>query len=295
MTYRSHNDKLFALQQNNFKNVYIEIELGDINDDNPFWKEDIDICAIQIKNLNYKLNSLLKVQTNAMKDLVFNLDETETDLQQDTKSIVLQIDSQIRECSSLLKKMNSDEYFKKIKNKSYIKIVNNISRHYVEELNNITIEFRTIQKRYEKNMGHLNKINSRYITHSDNDNHSDSDNPFSYSNPQFTQEQINRIEEEERMMEERNKDILKIENNVKELAVLMNDLMTLVVDQSVMIDRIDNYVEETVVNIEQGLTELKKADKQQEIGSNAGKCICFLVTLIFIMLLIITIKEQNDR
>ncbi|ORZ35197.1 t-SNARE [Catenaria anguillulae PL171] len=85
-----------------------------------------------------------------------------------------------------------------------------------------------------------------------------------------------------RQVEDRQAELVKIERMVEELAQLFLDLNTLIEQQDYTINQVAEYVEEAVVNIEQGEKQVEEA---VEIRKNTIKwswyvCICLIITLI---------------
>lgn len=94
----------------------------------------------------------------------------------------------------------------------------------------------------------------------------------------------------ESLIEERDEEIRKIVETIADLAQIMRDLSTLVVEQGTMLDRIDANVTQTAMKVEEGVKELVKAEKTQR-GGRAMLCIIFLIVMIVVMLIVAIVRH----
>ncbi|KIY99251.1 Syntaxin-43 [Monoraphidium neglectum] len=110
------------------------------------------------------------------------------------------------------------------------------------------------------------------------------------ADPGFTQAQLVKVSQAEALIEERDTEIRKVVETIVELAQIMRDLSTLVVEQGTMLDRIDHNIVETAMKVEEGVKELVKAEKTQKSG-RAMMCIVMLCVLIAIFLIITIVRH----
>lgn len=108
--------------------------------------------------------------------------------------------------------------------------------------------------------------------------------------PGFTDVQLQAVAQAETRVAERDEEIRRIVETITELAQIMRDLSTLVVEQGTMLDRIDYNIQETAVKVEQGVKELVQAEKTQKQG-RALLCIMALCVMIVIMLIIVIVRH----
>lgn len=101
---------------------------------------------------------------------------------------------------------------------------------------------------------------------------------------------ILQVSQAEALIEERDSEIVKIVETIAELAQIMRDLSTLVVEQGTMLDRIDHNVQQTAMKVEEGVKELVKAEKTQRAG-RAMMCIIFLIVMITVMLIVAIVRH----
>ncbi|KAI8470175.1 MAG: hypothetical protein J3K34DRAFT_458972 [Monoraphidium minutum] len=90
--------------------------------------------------------------------------------------------------------------------------------------------------------------------------------------PGFTQAQLMKMSQAEALIEERDTEIRKVVETIVELATIMRDLSTLVVEQGTMLDRIDHNIQETAMKVEDGVQQLVRAERSQKSG-RAMQCI----------------------
>mmetsp|Transcript_7477 Transcript_7477/g.19932 ORF Transcript_7477/g.19932 Transcript_7477/m.19932 type:complete len:324 (+) Transcript_7477:58-1029(+) len=108
--------------------------------------------------------------------------------------------------------------------------------------------------------------------------------------PGFTQAQLAQVDLSHALAEERDQEIRKIVSSITELAEIMRDLATLVVDQGTILDRIDRNVEEVGIRVEEGVGQLERAEKNQKM-SRMFICIVVLVVIILLLLIIIVARH----
>lgn len=118
------------------------------------------------------------------------------------------------------------------------------------------------------------------------------DEYFSKSGPssRMTQQQLLLFEEENtKMAEHREKEVVKIVKSIVDLNDIFKDLGHMVKDQGTVLDRIDYNVEQTQTSVTEGYKQLQKAEMYQR-KNRKMYCILMLasVTLFMLVLLIFT-------
>ena len=88
----------------------------------------------------------------------------------------------------------------------------------------------------------------------------------------------------------RERELSSIAASVEDLAQIMKDLSTLVIEQGTVLDRIDYNVEHVQVDVGRGVEELKKADKAQKKGM-LFTCILVLLVLCIVMFAVIIFRH----
>ncbi|EFJ50543.1 Qa-SNARE, Tlg2/Syntaxin16-family [Volvox carteri f. nagariensis] len=108
--------------------------------------------------------------------------------------------------------------------------------------------------------------------------------------PGFTQAQMAMVDISTNLVNERDTEIRKIVETIAELAQIMKDLATLVIEQGTMLDRIDQNVTQTAVKVEEGVKQLKAAETTQKRG-RMFMCIIALICIIVLLLIIVIIRH----
>ncbi|GLC43807.1 hypothetical protein PLESTB_000910000 [Pleodorina starrii] len=108
--------------------------------------------------------------------------------------------------------------------------------------------------------------------------------------PGFTQAQLAMVDISTDLISERDTEIRKIVETIAELAQIMRDLATMVIEQGTMLDRIDQNITQTAVKVEEGVKQLKAAETTQKRG-RMFVCIIALIALIVLMLIIVIIRH----
>lgn len=103
----------------------------------------------------------------------------------------------------------------------------------------------------------------------------------------------NRIEINEIIIKEREKEIEQIEKDIYDIAGMMREINAMVVEQGEQIDMVDNVVESAAAHVDKGNEELKTAEKYEKKGRWMIFVLFFLVLccgLIFVLFVVILLK-----
>ena len=124
-----------------------------------------------------------------------------------------------------------------------------------------------------------------------NINHHESIDPLDDDDSLYQKEKLmDSMQMENRWIQERTNDIIYIQNECEQLAMMMREFSILVIDQGTIIDRIDYNVEQTKEYISEGLVQLQKAEYYQK-KSNLNICIILLFVLIVFLICILFFKK----
>lgn len=198
------------------------------------------------------------------------------------------------------------------------KIWKNIHRGWSNHLHEQTITYRKIQKNFLDQMKQISQgqsFNATLGAGALNDVETDT----GFSNAQMAE-----LEFAETDVSQRLQDITNIAESVNKLAPIVRELLTLVVDQGTMLDRIDGNMEEvckglaflfhtlfyylyrdavrfsslhfyatqTLTLVNRGVTEIKKAEEYQK-SAYPVKIIAFLMVVISIMIIVIIVRKSK--
>ncbi|KAH0726896.1 hypothetical protein AABB24_001872 [Solanum stoloniferum] len=106
----------------------------------------------------------------------------------------------------------------------------------------------------------------------------------------FNEHQMAKLKKSEAFTVEREREIQQVVESVNDLAQIMKDLSVLVIDQGTIVDRIDHNIQNVASTVEDGLKQLKKAERSQKRGGMV-MCATVLVIMCFIMLVLLILKE----
>jgi syntaxin 16 len=101
-----------------------------------------------------------------------------------------------------------------------------------------------------------------------------------------TQEQIEQIEFDRQMAEDRDRELSNILASVKTLHDMFEDVHTMVVDQGTILDRIESTMQMTHKHVQRGKQEVEKAAKYQKAGTFR---LMLLLLIIFIAACLIAV------
>eukprot|EP00123_Amoebidium_parasiticum_P014098 comp22327_c0_seq1/m.33186 comp22327_c0_seq1/g.33186 ORF comp22327_c0_seq1/g.33186 comp22327_c0_seq1/m.33186 type:complete len:324 (-) comp22327_c0_seq1:807-1778(-) len=115
----------------------------------------------------------------------------------------------------------------------------------------------------------------------------ESDGPYDKA---FTQAQVAQLGEDTAGIEQRDREVAKIVQSIKELGDIFRELSTMVIDQGTMLDRIDYNLEMVNTQVAEGLTQLKEGEKYQRKSRKKLVCMLVLVVLILVFIVLIALK-----
>ena len=176
------------------------------------------------------------------------------------------------------------------------KVKQNVQRTLAVELQRLSLDFRKQQKDYLTRLrakgggSSSNKSSSAAAALSLLDG-SESKGGGDYANfdPGFSDIQALQADSLTSVIEERDQEVAKILGSIHELAQIMKDLSVLVIDQGTILDRIDYNLENTGSRMQEGVVQLKKAERAQRRGV-AAMCVTWLLVAIAVVFIVLVFK-----
>lgn len=169
------------------------------------------------------------------------------------------------------------------------KVQRNVQRTLAVELQRLSVQFRKQQKQY------LERLRARdggggaaagALSLLDDNRGGRGESAY---DPGFSDVQVQAADSISALVDERDREVTKIVSSIHELAQIMKDLSVLVIDQGTVLDRIDYNLEQTASSVEQGVTQLRRAERAQRRGAMAT-CVMALVAAVAFMLVILLVK-----
>lgn len=107
----------------------------------------------------------------------------------------------------------------------------------------------------------------------------------------FTSVQKQLVEDNSIVIQQREHEIMRIVSSIQDLNDIFKDLANMIVDQGSILDRIDYNVEMASVQVEKGLTQLKKAEKHQKKSRKMLLITVLSVVIIVLIIILIAVKH----
>ncbi|CDU20933.1 SNARE protein, putative [Plasmodium yoelii] len=265
----------------------------------PHWIETTEECTEDINNIKTKLLELQKLQKNKL----FNVLNNDEKLSEEISQMSTDITMLIKKCEQKIHTISNDDDNNNVNNKNYIieKLKKNAKTSLISQLQYISKSFQKKQNNYIKEFKKLtnncdqveqyqidtsNKIYKKqnsdiFIQGEINEEYNMHEQQSLYEQPN----QVNLLN-----LNKRNSDLQKITNTVIDLHNIFKELSVMLVDQGSLLDQIDYNIDMSLDKSEKGLNQLKKLEKQEN-GKIAARCVSFLTTLIFILLILIILKH----
>lgn len=275
----SHNDGgLLTENSSNYKSMKDSLP--------PLWIEKIEQAEEDIAKIHSKMKELTALHN---KRLMVDFESDEAEQERRIEDETGQITGLFRHAEGVLKKFgaatkatgsSSDKT-----SQAELAVRSNIQRNMAKRLQQLSVAFRTQQKEYltkvraqAKGVA-LDIFDNKPVAAAVEDNG-------------FSAEQMRIVDDTSALVDERDAEIVKIAQNIEELAGIFKELSAMVIDQGTILDRIDYNMEMTVEHTKEGLVELQKAEDHQK-NNLSVKCIIVLCVLIFIMVLVMIFKKKK--
>lgn len=195
-----------------------------------------------------------------------------------------EVEQKVRHVSTHPPKARSEE------EKVEITIRRNIQKRFALPLQELSMSFRKKQKAYMDNLkeqreAYLDKQHSGFGTLIDVTDEQQQDS----SQEEFSDSRLLTVEDASALAEERTRELARVTENVNDLATLVKDIASLVVDQGTVLDRVDYNLEEVKLKTFGALRELHIANRYQR-KRHALCCIIVLSIACGIMFTILVLK-----
>jgi syntaxin 16 len=165
-------------------------------------------------------------------------------------------------------------------------IQDNVQRTLALELQKLSLDFRKQQKSY---LMRLRERDGRKSTAASALGVLDDEGMLATDN--FLSEmQSLQVDNSVALADERDREVVKIVGSIHDLGMVMKDLSVLVIEQGTVLDRIDCQLQETSSVVEQGVSQLRRAEKAQRRGILAS-CVLILCAMIAFLFVILIIKS----
>uniref|UniRef100_A0A7E4VN66 t-SNARE coiled-coil homology domain-containing protein n=1 Tax=Panagrellus redivivus TaxID=6233 RepID=A0A7E4VN66_PANRE len=253
----------------------------------PSWVNVIDEISFELEKIQSRMKNLFDLQQKHLKRPDFSEEGAfqEQDKIKDLTEELTNIFNHVRRLIRLLQEADSNVRPK------LNQLRENVTASFLLSLNNLLNDFRTHQSSYVRQIDARKKnVDSFLIATESNTGAFDVFNDLQGDqSEELTIDQLQAIVENESMVREREREVIKISKSILELNTLFKDLASLVMDQGSILDRIDYNVETSVIKIKSAYQNVQKAERYQR-----NKKMHFILILagiaLFLLLLLIASK-----
>jgi syntaxin 16 len=170
-----------------------------------------------------------------------------------------------------------------------VTVQGNMQKTLALELQKLSLEFRKQQKTYLLRLRERDGRNSAAASALGLIDH-DTEMDAGSSLLGLSELQSLAVDSSSAMAQERDREVVKIVTSIHDLAQIMKDLSVLVIEQGTVLDRIDYNLQQTSSVVEQGVSQLKRAEKAQRRGILAS-CVLILLVMIAVLFVVLIIKS----
>lgn len=275
----------------------------------PFWIERIEECTEDINNIKTKLIELQKLQQKKLLNVLSNDEHISESISHMSTNLTFLIKNCEQKIQSISDEENNDKSCENYENQEINngspsnvieKFKKNAKHSLASQLQSLSHMFHKKQKRYLKeyqkmcnDYGNITGYEKEKLNVDFNKNPYilENKNEYDIAGDQMFYEQVNEImTTSDQDLNKRNSDLKKIADTVVDLHTIFKELSVMLVDQGTVLDQIDYNIDVTLDKSEHGLKKLKILQKREN-DKRAKKCISFLTTLIFVLLILIIIKH----
>uniref|UniRef100_A0A914Y340 t-SNARE coiled-coil homology domain-containing protein n=1 Tax=Panagrolaimus superbus TaxID=310955 RepID=A0A914Y340_9BILA len=276
---RDENFSLISLDEN-------KVVAGSVQP--PTWVNVVDEISYELERIQSRKNLLKDFQQKHLKRPDFS-DETSAKEQEKIKELTEEVTNIFTHIRRLIRLLQEAETSRRPKLEQ---LRENVTASFLFTLNNFLNEFRSNQSNYVRQIDARKKnVDSFLLATDHNTGAFDVFNDIEGNNSteDLTIDQLQAIVENENMVREREKEVIKISKSILELNTLFKDLASLVLDQGTILDRIDYNVEQSVIKIKSAFQNVQKAEQYSR-----NRKMHFIVVLagiaLFLLLLLIATK-----
>ncbi|SBT50138.1 syntaxin, Qa-SNARE family (SYN16) [Plasmodium ovale wallikeri] len=279
----------------------------------PYWIETTEECSEDINNIKMKLTELQKLQRSKLLNVINSddrLDEVISQMSTDITLLIKNCERKIHTISNEVEAngveangveaigveangvktngvkangvktngVEANRHGESNKNDIIEKLKKNAKSSLISQLQTLSHTFHKKQKSY---MIEFKKLSNEY-------DHMEAYQNLTNEDEQFVCDKA--YEDTSINVKKRNTELKKIADTVIDLHHIFKELSLMLVDQGSVLDQIDYNMEISLDKSEKGLQKLKILHKQQS-DKRAAKCISFLTTLIFVLLILIILKH----
>jgi syntaxin 16 len=253
----------------------------------PPWIDDLLDIRYNCSIIAQKMKELDNLQNKHLQRPTFD-DDTSTELQ--IEELTQNITRLFGTCHRLVQQMQGKGLRSSWNEK---RLRDNVIRSTVTTLQDMSSKFRTSQGQYLRRITAREEMSNQYLNFDDMMTES---SPYNYDdmflesesggnkNPQWTQQQLLALEEDNVVLQEREREVQQIVKSILDLNTVFRELAHMVQEQSGVVDRIDYHVENTHIKVEEGVRQLQKASNYQKRNR---KCVCVAATVAVTFVLII--------
>ena len=256
------------------------------------WAEQLGELKYEIELIVEKMTELNDLHDKHLKRPTLS---DNTDEEQLIEKLTRDITEIFFGCKNTMKRM--DQRKSRLTEQKQVLAQNMLSGNAIA-LQNLSQEFRQAQSGYLKKLKSREERSHEFFVDADDvelmigqTNVEDDIDDVSFERGLSREQAQLAVNANTAMVETREGEIQSVVRSITELSEVFQDLGTIIVEQSSIIDRIDYNIENAVVSTEAGMVELKKAEKYQK--KNRKMMVIVVMACITIVMLFFLIMKHS--
>lgn len=256
----------------------------------PMWIDYLEKAQMILPKLKSKINDLKMLHSKHLHRSTF--DESSED-EIAIENCTYEITRMFNECHRLLQIIKSHSSDGVAKER---RLTINVYHSLATALQEMSIAFRSTQNSYLRQIQSREDRAKKYFDnqHIQLEEYCDQDDIDDYfiNSKQMSQQQLLLLEEDNTAFaQEREKEVNAIVKSILDLNEIFKDLSQMVADQGTVLDRIDYNIEQTSIQVQQGYSQLKKADAYQRKNRKMVAIIILAASVIVLFFILVIVKS----
>lgn len=273
------------------------VSLNDVEEGTPFrnenrmppiWIDYLEKAQMILPKLKSRINDLKMLHSKHLHRSTFD-ESSEDEVAID--NCTYEITRMFNECHRLLQIIKSHASDGDDKEK---RLTINVYHSLATGLQEMSVAFRSTQNSYLRQIQSREDTAKKYFDIQQIEDYCDQDDIDDYfiNSKQMTHQQLLMLEEENTSYaQEREKEVSAIVKSIMDLNEIFKDLSQMVADQGTVLDRIDYNIEQTSIQVQQGYSQLKKADAYQRKNRKMVAIITLAASIIVLFFILIIVKS----
>ncbi|GMT19295.1 hypothetical protein PFISCL1PPCAC_10592 [Pristionchus fissidentatus] len=264
-------------------------EHADTSFEQPMWIHTADEVEYEMGRIKTKIGELSIAQQKHLSRTSFGDDKFEELEERRIEALTDQITKMISHAQRLVSGIGNDRPPRENRGEQRLRV--NVTNALLFSLSHITSEFKKHQTSYLTRIRKRSQnVDDFLIAGLGGETSHEMSLLDAAPDQEYSMAELQMIMNNESIVQEREKEVLAVNQSIVELNSLFKDLSAMVVEQGTILDRIDHNIENTSIRVSKATESVQSAYRAQR-GDKKMQCImCLAIAIIILILLLIATK-----